>query len=312
MIHKRIILALVVSLLTADAALLTGGAWMLARSECSFSETLALGRFSQPREEAALASEVRLQAGEAGLDLWKTPEGNIWTVHGDRYLPSLLSEQRLDIYEPPGHEVRQGDIVLDCGANIGVFTRKALSRGAALVVAIEPAPKTLRALRRNFDAEIRAGRVIVYPKGVWDHDAEMDLSVNEDNEEANSVVLEWRRDRPKVRVPLTTIDKIVAELKLPHVDFIKMDIEGAEKPAIVGGSDTIRRFRPRMSLSAEHFSDDAAAIPALVKSIEPSYRHWGCDCAFWRGEYYLGGIASHLSVLLWGRVKPFVLAFEPV
>src|SRR6266699_3485688 len=73
-----------------------------------------------------------------------------------------------------GHEVRQGDIVLDCGANIGVFTRKAPSRGAALVVAIEPAPQTLNALRRNFDTEIRQGRVIAYPKGLWDHDAEME------------------------------------------------------------------------------------------------------------------------------------------
>ena len=33
-----------------------------------------------------------------------------------------------------------GDTVLDCGANVGVYTKYALERGAAEVIAIEPAP----------------------------------------------------------------------------------------------------------------------------------------------------------------------------
>ena len=303
---KKIILALVFGVLAIDAVI---AGWILGRSECSPAETFSIVARGGQEE---FAPKISLLATEAGLDLWNTPEGSIWTVHGDSFLPFLLSEQRYDIYEPVGHEVRQGDIVLDCGANIGVFTRKALSRGAALVVAIEPAPQTLNALRRNFDAEIRAGRVIVYPKGVWDHDAEMELTVNEDNAGANSVVVEWKGAAPKVRVPLTTIDKIVAELKLPHVDFIKMDIEGAEKAAITGGRDTIRRFRPRMSLSVEHLPDDFTAIPALVKSIEPSYKYRGCDCELSGWTVHPSGIASHLPLFVWGRVKPSVLAFGPV
>jgi hypothetical protein len=41
------------------------------------------------------------------------------------------------------------------------------------------------------------------------------------------------------KFPLTTIDKLVAELKLPKVDFIKMDIEGAEVKALNGARETI-------------------------------------------------------------------------
>ena len=40
----------------------------------------------------------------------------------------------------------------------------------------------------------------------------------------------------KVEVPVTTLDKIVEELRLPRVDFIKMDIEGAEREALRGAS----------------------------------------------------------------------------
>jgi FkbM family methyltransferase len=227
--------------------------------------------------------------------LLKTPQGPIWTVHGDKILPFLMSEQLRDIYEPKQHEVRKGDIVLDCGANIGVFTRKALSRGASLVVAIEPAPQTLSAFRRNFETEIREGRVIAYAKGVWDHDGELELSLDAANQANNSLVMRREAAVPKVRVPLTTIDKIVAELKLPHVDFIKMDIEGAEKPALKGAENTIKRFRPRMSVSTEHLEDDFTAIPALVHSIEPNYTHKACDC-----------------IVTVKSIRALVMAFDPI
>lgn len=149
-------------------------------------------------------------------------------------------------------------------------------------------------LRRNFETEIREGRVIVYPKGVWDREAELELSQDQGNAGTHSVVNSQSPPVPKVRVPLTTIDKIVAELKLPRVDFIKMDIEGSEKPAIKGGENTIRRFRPRMSISTEHLGDDFTAIPALVHSIEPNYTNQACDCTI-KDE----------------RVKALVMAFDP-
>jgi FkbM family methyltransferase len=45
--------------------------------------------------------------------------------------------------------VRAGDVVLDCGAGIGLFARQALKRGARTVIAIEPVPENLECLRRN-------------------------------------------------------------------------------------------------------------------------------------------------------------------
>jgi FkbM family methyltransferase len=294
-VARKILFAAILVFIAVDAITLTALLWLFARSECPLPESLAVitGSNGVMSSVQQMAAKISLQRTEAGLDLWNTPQGGIWDVHGDVVLPFLMAEQQSDIYEPAGHEVRRGDIVLDCGANIGVFTKKALSRGASLVVAIEPAPRTLEALRRNFEEEIKSGRVIVYPKGVWDRDAELELALDTINQAANSLIM-GKEDAPKIRVPLTTIDEIVAELKLPRVDFIKMDIEGAEKRAIQGASHTIQRFRPRMSLSSEHLADDYAAIPALVKSIEPRYRYRGCDC--------MAGVR---------QIKALVLAFDP-
>jgi FkbM family methyltransferase len=183
--------------------------------------------------------------------------------------------------------------VLDCGANIGVFTRKALTAGARLVVAIEPTPLTLVALRRNFEREIAEGSVIVVPKGVWNRVDMLDLATGgEGNSVGNSLVL-GRNLKNKIKVPLTTIDLLAAELHLDRVDFIKMDIEGAEKQALTGATGVIRQFRPRMAIASEHLDDDFTAIPQTVRAIWPGYQMTPSSCR------------DHFST-----VDPEVLLFE--
>jgi FkbM family methyltransferase len=166
--------------------------------------------------------------------------------------------------------MKPGDVVLDCGANVGVYTRHAVDRGAKLVVAIEMAPESLECLRRNFTKEVADGRVLIYPKGVWNQDAELELSVGPDRAStASSVALD--RGAKGHKVPLTTIDKLVLELNLPSVDFIKMDIEGAEMQALEGARETVHRFHPRMAISTEHRPTDPDRIPELIRTLWPEY-----------------------------------------
>jgi hypothetical protein len=79
-----------------------------------------------------------------------------------------------------------------------------------------------------------------------------------------------RRGGTTLQLPATTIDRIVCDLSLPKVDFIKMDIEGAERRAIPGSARTVASFRPRMALCLYHLPDDPEVIPAAVRAIEPS------------------------------------------
>src|SRR5947209_8241482 len=125
---------------------------------------------------------VKLDHDDAGFDRWQTPKGTYWIPSGDHFvLPFNLAEEELKIYGAGEQDVHTGDTVLDCGANVGVFTREALKHGAAKVIAIEPAPENLEALRRNFKDEIAAGRVVIYPKGVWDKDDVLTLHVDANN-----------------------------------------------------------------------------------------------------------------------------------
>jgi len=179
-----------------------------------------------------------------------------------------LAEQKRNIY---GTRIRPGDVVLDAGANIGVFTRKALWAGASKVIAIEPGPENLECLRRNFATEIADGRVAIYPKGVWDKDDILKLSIDPVSSAKDSFVRPIE-NAEFINVALTTIDKMVGELGLAKVDFIKMDIEGAEQKAVLGAKNTIAKFRPRMSLCIYHIQGDETMVPKLVHDAYSDYK----------------------------------------
>jgi FkbM family methyltransferase len=229
------------------------------------------------RATELIARSSVIQHDSDGTDLWSTPDGQWWVPAKSRDAALYdLSEQDRDIYRVGGGGVQPGDVVLDCGANVGVFTKKALARGASRVIAIEPAPENLAALRKNLAAEIAAGKVTIYAKGVWNKDDTLTMYIDAVNSAADSFV---RREAGSgtIQLPLTTVDHLVDELHLDRVDFIKMDIEGAERQAVAGAAGTIRRFHPRMALCIYHLPDDANVIPQAVLAIDPGYQ-MDCGC----------------------------------
>ena len=222
------------------------------------------------KDEVLNASKL-LEKDPAGYHLWQTPMGTWWIPQGDDWvLPFNLAEQKRKIYGTGVQDVQSGDVVLDCGANVGVFTRLALDRGASKVIAIEPAPENIESLHRNFKPEIAAGKVVIVQKGVWDKDDVLTLRRDPTNTAADSFVM-LKDARDGIQVPLTTIDKMVAGLKLDKVDYIKMDIEGAEQRALKGGRETIAKYHPTLSLSAYHVPSDPEMIPKLVHEAWPEY-----------------------------------------
>jgi hypothetical protein len=75
-----------------------------------------------------------------------------------------------------------------------------------------------------------------------------------------------------LQVKTHTIDDLVIERHLTRVDFIKMDIEGAETSALLGAEQTIRRFRPRLAISVYHHIRDYVRIPEWIANLGLGYR----------------------------------------
>lgn len=183
----------------------------------------------------------------------------------------LLAEHEWMKSSTPQAYVRKGDVVIDCGAHIGVFTWKALEAGAAKVVAVEPDPANLECLRRNFKKEIAEGRVVLAPVGVWSKAGTMKLSLGEGGNTGMNSMVEKESDR-EIEVPVVTLDQLVKDQGLARVDFIKMDIEGAEREALAGSLETLKKDRPRVMLDLNHRADDSSALPAVIRRAHADYR----------------------------------------
>ena len=257
--------------------------YALDRAEgCTFTDSISLRLSDSLQEQMAriAAGSSSAPSEHEGILRWQTPFGEFWTPTGTG-LPFLLAEQALDLYERAGLGVKPGDVVLDCGANVGTFTRHALNAQAKQVIAIEPSPRNAYCLRKTFRTAINEGKVVIVEAALWHEPGSMELFVF-DNSALDSLVMRERiessvRGTP-VKVPLTTIDILVADLGIERVHFIKMDIEGAERNALRGAAETIRKHHPGLSIATENLPDDIRAIPEAIRTVVPTYTQVNGSC----------------------------------
>ena len=174
-----------------------------------------------------------------------------------------------------GLGVRPGDVVIDAGAHVGLFTRAALAAGASKVIAFEVTPKALLCMRRNFAKEIADGRVVVVDKGVWHEEATLPLVIVEGCSVCNSVTHQMPTT---INVPLTTIDHAMAELHIEHVDFIKLDIENAEANALRGASGTLRASHPRLAVALENSKTRIEYAHEVQGIVQDAYDGYQYEC----------------------------------
>lgn len=222
---------------------------------------------------ALVPAEVKLmrEDKQAALELWDTLLGRLWIPAPGRFVIKHLEwEQAVQkVYDHPSVQVNNGDIVIDCGAHIGGFTRMALVSGAKLVVAIEPERSNIAAFRRNFAEALKNGKVILVEKGVWNSKGFLPLHLSTTGD-SHSVSIPQNSGKDQT-IELTTIDDLIRSLRLPGVDFIKIDIEGAERNALLGAKQLLKQKRPKLAVSSYHKKGDPVDICSIVWSLQSSY-----------------------------------------
>jgi FkbM family methyltransferase len=237
-----------------------------------------------PERRPALRAQIHPQAqGDPPCPVQlSTPVGSFWTRQGEEDLIAHLLGEQLDdhIYQRDPVAVRTGDVVLDVGGHLGTFTRIALRQGARLVVAFEPEPVNRSCFQRTFQNEIAEKRVALVEAAAWSEPGELKFTLWSGNSAGGSSVL--THPGSTVAVPAVTIDDTVERLGLKRVDFIKLDIEGAERHALRGARRTLARFGPRVVACVYHSFDDPLVVPQRILEARPSY-HW---FATWSQAYF--------------------------
>lgn len=170
-------------------------------------------------------------------------------------------------------ELGPGVLFVDVGAHVGLYTMLACRRGAR-VIALEPDPYNLAALRRN----ARGCDARIVPKAVADRLGRT-LFHAFGGTIAGSLV--ERPDRPEGRrleVELTTLDAELAAEELGAV-VVKLDVEGAEPLALAGMRETIARAG-RLTLVVETNPQALAAAGSGPEQLVGVLLEAGFQCAF--------------------------------
>jgi FkbM family methyltransferase len=163
---------------------------------------------------------------------------------------------------------QRGDAVIDAGACLGdsalAFATSVGNSGE--VHSFEPIPAQAAVFEKNRSRnEHVADRIHLHPFALSDKDGER-LTFTDGGAGAHPSA------EGPVEVRTTTIDEMVKKGQIRRVDFLKMDIEGAEFSALNGASETIRRFGPRLAISIYHSTEDLFRIAIFIKRVLPSYK----------------------------------------
>jgi FkbM family methyltransferase len=167
--------------------------------------------------------------------------------------------------------VKQNDVVIDAGAWIGDFSAYAAAKGA-VSYAFEPFSKTFKMLQKTAELN-RGGGGVIFPekKGLGDSENELALFAG-GNTEANTTVKSRTENKFLEKIKITTLDKFVHEKNIKRLDFIKADIEGAERDMLKGASGVLKEFAPKLALCTYHLPDDPEVMEALIKKANPDYK----------------------------------------
>ena len=152
-----------------------------------------------------------------------------------------------------------GMTVIDVGANAGLYTALAmhLAGPRGRVVAVEPHAESREYLGRTVavNKTSQTARVDIVARAAGDKEGEGHLFPNPNNKGDNRIYASDLTPVPDAaNIRVARIDAILAELGISEIDFLKIDIQGAEFAAIQGATKTIKHS-PTMTLLTEFWPE---------------------------------------------------------
>ena len=168
----------------------------------------------------------------------------------------------------------EGDIILDVGGFWGdtalYFANRIKDLGQ--VISIEFIPRNLSILKMNINLNPHlSNRIKIIEGAVWNSSDK--LLYYTDKGISSKIRLKPSKKFIN-KIKTISIDDLVKRYKIPKIDFIKMDIEGAELNALMGAKEVIKKFKPKLAISIYHDIYDFFKIPEFIESLKLNYKFY--------------------------------------
>ncbi len=180
-------------------------------------------------------------------------------------------------YIRDGFLPKEGDIFIDCGACDGLTAARFADLGCKVY--------SFEMDKKNFEIASNLAKeknFVLENMGLGSYKHEMNYFHDDVNPTASRLDPNGTN-----KTMITTIDSYICENKISHVDFIKMDVEGAELDVLKGAVITLAKYKPILTLSAYHKLDDLWTLMNFIKSVRPDYEFAIQQCGFNREDISL-------------------------
>ena len=174
------------------------------------------------------------------------------------------------------YQPRKGDTVFDCGAWIGHFTLMAsrLVGKNGIVYSFEPQEEIFNVLKKRIKRR-NIKNVIPIHCALYSHKSTM--SVEKETSSADFSIVDIKNGKLSnpVTINLIDLDSFVKEFKITRLNFIKMDIEGAEIDALKGAKNVLKNLSPNIAIASYHMREGAQTAKWLEHFLnEQGYKTW--------------------------------------
>lgn len=157
--------------------------------------------------------------------------------------------------------VREGFVAIDVGAHLGyyalILSRLVGPKGR--VIAFEPMPSNFRILSENISLN-RCANVQAINKAVSNRSGRSEANFPTESDLPSSFSLLNNEGAESITVETISLDEFLTGWKGP-VDFIEIDVEGAEEMVLEGARKTILSCRPILLVEIHHFDGHLESSP---------------------------------------------------
>ncbi|HUR99795.1 MAG TPA: FkbM family methyltransferase [Pyrinomonadaceae bacterium] len=182
--------------------------------------------------------------------LTETKDGRKFSVHlktGMQSTVYFLGEYEKALTEIVKAVLREGDVCLDVGANFGWYTTifQKYCGPTGEVHAFEPVPPTFRELEENYALMGRPSNVFINHLALGEKADELTINLFEGLSSGHaSMSDQGRADAISFKCDVVTLDSYLQERNVPEVNFVKVDIEGAELMFLKGAEKLFAQKTP--------------------------------------------------------------------
>lgn len=206
-----------------------------------------------------------------------------------------LKQELMDVFPEnycPNVPLKEGDVMINGGisSDLSLTFKVAETVGPnGEIIGFDPNNKIIEQINKEID-ESGFKNIKTYAVGLWDKKCYKDLYIKDD---VDASLIFRKNDGSYLPAQLVALDKFIVQENIKKIDFITLDVEGAEMEALKGAETILFTQKPNLAISIHHKPTDAFEIINYLNKFE--YK-------FWLG-YHSSTNKNEINVILYATAK---------